>query len=512
MASPHRWVTTLLVSALAVTTLVACGDAEGSVKADVGHEPVPVGQRTPGSARPSEAKAPQQVPLVTDRPRRSPGVVAAGGGDSPYNYGPTLIAENGKYRMWWCSQLGIAQPPGDDLLHSESASIDGPFAAPDGSQAMPVLSGSYTGFDGMHTCDPSVVRVSGTYYLYYTGAAGDHAHGNAIGVATSPDGIVWQRANNGKPIVSPSYDTIRQNTYGAGQPSVLYLDGWFYLMFTDTTGQAAGWNGAGQFVLRSKDPLFTSGVQSLSDKGFSVVSAASAPRSRSLVDAFSADWTWIDALGAFAIAHETDNGTTLTFWNSDFTANPYQPVTIAGPWQEGPGLVRAPDGHAPVSADDPCRRVPVDVVRATVIGAAGAPTDLSHFGLDLMAAQGCATRQESEVLDGYAVPSPERTTDLVIGGKVLRVERRSVSDRLAKRVLEDRPPIVDQLPVVATLQAGAKTVRSPEGLLGVVLDDGKLWMIGTAEVAQLNSSQITDISTQEWARYERGSDLTALRR
>jgi hypothetical protein len=116
------------------------------------------------------------------------------------------------------------------------------------------------------------------------------------------------------------------------------------------------------------------------------------------------------------------------------------------------------------------------------------------------------------VLDGYAVPSPERTTDLVIGGKVLRVERRSVSDRLAKRVLEDRPPIVDQLPVVATLQAGAKTVRSPEGLLGVVLDDGKLWVIGTAEVAQLNSSQITDISTQEWARYERGSDLTALRR
>ncbi|MEU4741728.1 beta-xylosidase, partial [Actinosynnema sp. NPDC023658] len=449
--------------------------------------------------------------VVADRGRQSGGVVAHGGGDAPYNYGPTVVVEGGTHRMWWCSQLFAAAPAGDDLLYAESASAAGPFAAPGGvAPAIPVLSGSGDGFDGMHTCDPSVIRVGETYYLYYTGAAGEHANGNAIGVATSPDGVTWTRAAGGKPIVSPSYDTVRDNTYGAGQPSVLVVDGWFHLLFTDTTGAAAGWNGAGQFVLRSKDPTFASGVQALGPAGFGPVPDTRSKRTRSVVDAFSADWMYVDALRAFVIAHETAHGTTLTFWNKEFTRNPFQQVHIPGPWREGPGLVRTPLGHAPVSAEDPCGRIPVDVVRATVDGAAAAPTDLNQYGLDLAGVPGCATGESAALLDGYAVPSPSNTTDLVLAGKVVRVERRSVSERLATRVLNRRPPVVDALPVVAEIPAGAKAVRAPDGRIGLLLED-QLWVLGTgeaaAQVVTANASQLSQATKKEWDSYRKAGEL-----
>ncbi|TVT29926.1 beta-xylosidase, partial [Amycolatopsis rhizosphaerae] len=317
------------------------------------------------SAAPSSA-APRDVALKTGQPRESGGVVAAGGPGAPYNYGPTVMIDGGRTRMWWCSQYPNAGPPGDDIIYGEAASVDGPFTGPGGGVPPAVLSGNPGQFDGAHTCDPSVVKVNGTYYLYYTGAAGDHALGNAIGLATSADGITWTRSPG--PIVTPSHDVHRDNLYGAGQPSVVFLDGWFYLMFTDTTGRAAGWNGAGQFVLRAKDPSFSSDVEALGDKGFFAVSGNAAPRTTSVVDAFSADLMWVDALNAFAIAHETQDGTTITFRNRDFTGSPYQPIVLPGAWREGPGLVRTPDGHAPVAADDPCGRVPIDLVRATVLG------------------------------------------------------------------------------------------------------------------------------------------------
>jgi len=501
MAGPTR----LLGSALALAVLAAC--APGIA------EPVPApGTSTaPSATAPAPAAASRRPPppVATDRARRSPGVVAAGP-QAPYNYGPAVLAEGGRLRMWWCSQLGSADPPGDDLLHAESAGAAGPFTAPDGSSGQPVLSGSATGFDGMHVCDPSVLKVGGRYYLYYTGAAGDHAHGNAIGVASSPDGVRWTREAGGRPIVSPSYDTTRDNTYGAGQPSVLFVDGWFYLMFTDTTGRAAGWNGAGQFVLRAKDPTFLNHVEALGERGFEPVADTRRPRTRSVVDAFSADWMYVAALRAFAIAHETEQGTTVTFWDHDFTANPIPAVTIPGPWREGPGLVRTPEGHAPISPEDPCGRVPLDVVRATVDGAAAAPTDLSHFGLDLVNAPGCGSGQAARVLDGFAVPSPENTVDLVVGGEVVRVERRSVADRLATRVLDHRPPAVDALPPAARLPAGAQAVRAPDGRLGLVLD-GRLWPVGDREAAQevatLNSSPVVSVSQQTWDGYEQGGDL-----
>ncbi|MBC6448562.1 beta-xylosidase [Actinokineospora xionganensis] len=485
MSSPRRRAASiLLIGGLLTGCTAAVGEAGPS-------------QPTTTSVTPSEEPPPAQLTLRTDRPRQSPGVVAAGGGDAPYNYGPTLMLDGNRYRMWWCSQLGVANPPGDDILLAESTSLDSRFVGPDGSPATPVFSGSTTGFDGMHTCDPSVIKVRGIYYMYYTGAAGDHANGNSIGVATSPDGRVWSRGNGGRPIVTAARNVLRDNIYGAGQPAAVHVDGWFYLMFTDTTGSDAGWNGAGQFLLRAKDPAFTVDVETLSPGGFREFSSTAA-RMRSVVDAFSADLMWVPTLGAFAIAHETEHGTTITFWDKDFRRSPARPIHIPGPWREGPGLVRDPEGHAVRSVEDPCDRVPVDLVRATRTG--HAPTDLVHFGADINNAGACDDPARAPgALRGFAMPSPQRTIDVVVEGGLLRVERRAVAERLAIRVLDHRVPALESLPVRARLDAAAKVVTA-DSRLAFVLDE-HLWPFTDPTLATLNSSVPTPITARRWRDY-----------
>jgi hypothetical protein len=491
----------LLASALAAFLVAGCTQGYAQPQA-AGEQPAIAGGKTTAPPRPVDVK------LTSGDPRQSGGVIAAGGADAVYNYGPSVMLDRGQTRMWWCSQYGGAGPAGDDILYAQAQSIDGPFTAPGGGIPAAVFSGAPGQFDGMHTCDPSVLRVGSTYYLYYTGAAGDHALGNAVGLATSTDGVHWTRAANGRPILGPSHDVHRANVYGAGQPSAVYLDGWFYLMFTDTTGRAAGWNGAGQFVLRSPDPAFGGGVQALDVGGFVPVMSTAAPRGRSIVDGFSADLMWVGALDAFVVAHETDAGTSLTFWTADFTENPFQPVVIPGPWKEGPGLVRRADGHAPLSSADPCDRVPFDVVRATVIGSAAAPTGLRHYGLDLLDSRSCANpARVAATFDGVTMPSPERTMDLVRDGKRVRVDRRAVAATLAGELLDKAPLAVGALPVAARLRSGAEAVQAPGRGFALILDDRRLWRVPDLGVVAGNASTARPVTAAQWDGYPRGASL-----
>lgn len=460
----------------------------------------------PGAASEGSGDRRPTLLLTPDNSRSSSGVIAAGGADAPYNYGPSVMLDGDLHRLWWCSQYRKAWPSGDDILYATTPRLDTPFTGPRGRIPPAVFSGRPGGFDGMHTCDPSVIKVGGVFYLYYTGAKDAHSFGNAIGLATSRDGIRWRRANDGRPVVTMSRDTLRDNTYGAGQPAAVFHDGWFYLMFTDTTGRAAGWNGAGQFLLRSTDPAFGSAVQALTPGGFAPVPHTHAARTTSLADAFSADLMWVEALGAFVVAHQTDDGTTVTFWDREFAMSPHPPLVIRGPWREGPGLVRTQQGHAPVSPADPCGTVAVDVIRATELS--HGPTALRHFGMDLRGAQGCADRQRAlRLLDGFTMPSPERTMDLITGGSLVRVERRSVAVRLARTVVENRPPGLPELEVAARLRAGAPMMRSARFGSGVLLDDGKLWRVGTPGVAELNGSTTTAVTVARWRSYPAGPTL-----
>lgn len=446
--------------------------------------------------------------LNTANERSSESVVASGGDPAPYNYGPTVLAEPDgegmRYRAWWCSQLPAVDPPGDDVLLAESGDLQGDFDF-SGAPAVPVFTGEPGAFDGKHTCDPSVLRTGGRFHLYYTGAAGEHAHGNAIGVATSGDGRSWRREAAGGPIVRPSGEVRRDNDYGAGQPSALFLDGWFYLMFTDTTASGAGWNGAGQFVLRARDAEFSDRVQALTESGFEPAGTTAVPRRRSVVDAFSADWMWSDALAAFAIAHQTERGTTITFWDRDFTGHPYGTLLLPGPWREGPGLVRGDDGHAPTSTADPCGTVPVDLLRATELDSA--PTALRSFGLDVPGVRGCADPERARgVLEAFGVPSPRRMVDVVRGGRKVRVERRSVAETMVRRILDERVPALEDVPADGTIRVGAPVLRSPSGELAVVDDHGRTWTVGP-DTVEANDSPISDTDQRTWDSHPRGGDL-----
>ncbi|KJK50335.1 beta-xylosidase [Lentzea aerocolonigenes] len=480
-----------LLGAVTACTSTAVGDPTGS----------PTNQHSPTSEHVPEPPPPQQrnyLKLTAENGRESPGTVVTGVEDAVYNYAPAVMLENGKVRTWWCSQMGSAKPNGDDILYSEGPSLDGPF-----STARAVLSGSGGSFDAMHTCDPSLIKIGDTYYLYYTGASRDnHANGSSVGVATSKDGTNWTRANGGQTILGPAGDIVRENAYGAGQQSAIYLDGWIYLLFTDTTGYAAASNGAGQYVLRSKDPVFTTGVEALTPQGFKPVEGTNKARTRSVVEAYSSDWMWIEAASAFAIAHETETGTTITFWNKEFTRHPYEAVVIPGPWTEGPGLVRTPEGHAPINTADPCERVSIDVLRSTAKDGSGAPTNIRHFGIDALGLDGCATAEEAKVLNGFSMPSPERTADVVVGGKIVRFERGSVAAKYASGMLARRPKIADSLKVAVRVPAGVPAVRSPSRQLGLLVNN-KLMIMNALEAAELNSSEVTLVSQEEWDRFER---------
>jgi hypothetical protein len=451
---------------------------------------------------PPRPVVPPAITLTTANYRDS-GVVVSGGSPAPYNYAPSVMQDGGGYRVWWCSQVpGVG--PGDDILYASASAVDGPFTADGGAPAVPVFTGQPGAFDAIHTCDPSVIKVGSTYYLYYTGAEDDHTRGNAVGVASSTNGLAWRRENGGRPIVTASGAVHRDNSYGAGQPSAIYLDGWFYLMFTDTTATRAGWNGAGQFVLRARNPEFSEQVQSLTDAGFVPVGMG-VPRS--VVDAFSADWMWVDALGAFAIAHQTADGTTITFWDADFRRQPAPPVVIPGPWQEGPGLLRRPDGHARVSTSDPCGTVAVDVFRATALRPA--PTDIRHFGEDLTGLDACAQpRSARAVLDGFGVPSPVRTIDIVHGGARVRVDRRSVAQLLVPKILDNWVQGLEGLPLLGTIHAGAPALRAPSGEVALQDDKGRLWPVAPGAVAA-NGSTLIDVTPQQWDAYPHG-DLSTM--
>ncbi|HEX3647077.1 MAG TPA: beta-xylosidase, partial [Pseudonocardiaceae bacterium] len=115
------------------------------------------------------------------------------------------------------------------------------------------------------------------------------------------------------------------------------------------------------------------------------------------------------------------------------------------------------------------------------------------------------------LLDGFAVPAPDRTIDIVVGDHLVEVQRRSVALTLAAGLVRDPPRAIASLPVEAHLKPGAAALSATGRPVGIELDDGKLWVVGSAAVAQLNSSPVETVTAQRWDSYPRGADLSGLR-
>ena len=368
-----------------------------------------------------------QTPFATNLPTVSNTQILPLG---TYEYVPSVMADGALYKIWFCTS-GV-NPTGDHIFYSESNNLDSGWGSLhdvfQGTGSTNALDNpNSSDFDRTHTCDPSVIRVDGTYYMYYGGnwanAQLDGSVGRtAIGVASSPDGMVWTRMNNGKPIVTPKI--VVDGQYGAGQPSVFYRQGLFYMLYTDTTATSPVPSNIGPvFVLRSSDPTFQTYVDELQGPGNWVRLTGTPPApartwSPPFPGGVSLDWRYDDALGRVAVAISINGGTDINilWYDIDNPNNPTYSFDIPAIWTEGPGLVHRPDGHAPTSAPSTLSWVPVDVMRSTVLtpappGQKGSPTGLAHARFDYQTpnAKSTLTLSVSSSIPNYIA----RTTDTI---------------------------------------------------------------------------------------------------
>ncbi|MBN9125736.1 MAG: hypothetical protein J0I60_13610 [Nitrosospira sp.] len=286
-----------------------------------------------------------------------------------YDYAPTLMSESGSVKMWWCASLPGVE--GDQILYLNNlASGDQAFYEPLDGRIKRVFSssGDKNKFDAAHVCDPSVIHVDGRYYMYYGGIDVlkkrmlKLPNPTAIGVAVSDDGVHWMRANDGAAILTVA-DTAegKVNTYGVGQPSVVYVSPYYYMIFTDTTAPVStpkdGWK---LFIVRSENPLFSS-FEELTQEGFRPIVDGKVMRNFRILEGFSAEMVFIDTWNLFMVAvNRKPKETWLYFFDKNF-----QPVgnrvSINDEWSEGPGIIKDRLGHLQPSAND---RVNLEMVRS----------------------------------------------------------------------------------------------------------------------------------------------------
>ena len=209
-------------------------------------------------------------------------------------------------------------------------------------------SGSPDKFDGQHACDPNVLKVAGKFYLYYGGLPHPNSGLTAIGVAVSDDAVHFARLNDGNPIVTaaktnPAWETSKL-TYGAGQPAAVYLAPYVYLSFSDSTGAGANpINGAGQFVLRSKDPSFAGGVQEYTGRGWADRPFGRHTAEHSILESFGIDWAYDAATDTLVSATDRTAGETTLLALEPRTFRTLATGSMPIDWREGPGLVAQAD-------------------------------------------------------------------------------------------------------------------------------------------------------------------------
>ena len=162
--------------------------------------------------------------------------------DTVYDWGHSVLFEDGMYKMWW-----VRPAVYDAVFYAESVDLK------NWTNLQRVISLSpnalnikkYNNIKGM-LGKPSVVHVGDTYFMYFEAPASEDPDptqtvlewDNQVMLATSSDGINWQfysdEKGQPKPVVAMNPDYMKDGTnknYGAGQPSVFYKDGVFYLTY-----------------------------------------------------------------------------------------------------------------------------------------------------------------------------------------------------------------------------------------------------------------------------------------
>jgi predicted GH43/DUF377 family glycosyl hydrolase len=128
-------------------------------------------------------------------------------------YAPEILYEDGVYHMWYGGQSINYH---DSILYATSS--DGVNWTKYGTV---IATGSNN-----HVNDPTVVKVNGTYYMYYSVAPIREL--DEIWVATSNDRINWDVIG---PAILPDTNIEGWDSLKVGRPSVLYQGGVFKMWF-----------------------------------------------------------------------------------------------------------------------------------------------------------------------------------------------------------------------------------------------------------------------------------------
>ena len=155
--------------------------------------------------------------------------------------GTMIRSDDGKYHLYysrWKKSDGFESwVTRSEIAHAVGDSPTGPFAFHD----LALTARGKDAWDGLVTHNPTVLRVGGKYYLYYTGDTGDglvmptlnwsHRNNQRIGVAVadSPNGP-WTRFD--RPVIDVSGNPHAPDSLCVGNPSVTRgRDGKYLLLY-----------------------------------------------------------------------------------------------------------------------------------------------------------------------------------------------------------------------------------------------------------------------------------------
>lgn len=257
-----------------------------------------------------------------------------------------------KYKVWFGACVPEEQSS-DNIYYTEATDPEGVWSKPvrittDDTTGHKLIdesgklrgSSSPIGYGG----DPSVIKVNGTYYMYFSGLEwnlndGKYTHWNKIWLATSTDGKTWYA----KGAVADSADGGTLG-YGAGGPCAVYKDGTFYLYYYSQSYDPRYPGEPGGLVLkRSKDGINFDRAISI-DRSMSTLDVRYVPELMKWIGTYYSEENQFapDTRAGVRIAVSEDG----IVWEFDHSDNSLIAQDLNIPLNHNPGFIGTEEGWA----------------------------------------------------------------------------------------------------------------------------------------------------------------------
>lgn len=135
-------------------------------------------------------------------------------------YAPTIIRDNHEYRMWYCD---VAEDP---WVIRHARSVDGVQWRVSPQPSLVVDQA----WERNRLFYPTVLKINGTYQMWYGSYWSERANTTAIGFAASADGLAWHK-HPGNPVLRPDPQRPWESHYVTSQSVMRLPDGSFRIWY-----------------------------------------------------------------------------------------------------------------------------------------------------------------------------------------------------------------------------------------------------------------------------------------